>query len=186
MLGGDAVPLYTCDVQKTQGGEYWTNRYVIEAGTIFEAQAQADLIPGAEQLFHTTNVTLDRYRVRPLTPGGDQYIIVALGASGAYNGGALDTQLPLFNCVRADLPVNLGRPSRKYYRTGLTEGMVAGPQLENAYRTVVDNALEGLRNTMAGSWVDPDAQTILSVSVIPFVAMRQLRRGSRRRTEPII
>lgn len=180
------MPLYTVDVQKVQGTEYWTNRYVISSATLGAAAIDAEPIIAAEQAIHTWNVRLDRYRVRPLAAGGDNYIIVPLGADGTYNGGALASQLQLFNVVRADFAVAEGRPSRKYYRVGLTESMVAGPTLEETYRALVDAALETMRLDMGGAFVDVDGQAINGATVFPATGMRQLRRGSRRRLTPII
>lgn len=180
------MPLYTCDVQKRIADEFWTNRYVLQAADFGEAQVLADLIPGAEQKFHTTNVYFDRYRVRPLLPGGDIYKIVTLGPPGLYVGGAASTQLPLFNVVRVDLRVAIGRPSRKYYRTGLTEGMVEGPILNEAYRSVVETSLDELRVALGVGFVDNDAQAIVDNTVFAQIGMRQLRRGTRRRTTPVI
>jgi len=178
--------LFQVDIQKQQGTEYWTNRYIIDETDLTAAATKADLIPGFEQLFHTTNVTLESYRVRPLAPGGDMYIIVPLGANGLYAGGDLSSQLPLFNCVRVDLAVTFGRPSRKYYRSGLTEAMVVGSSLDATYRTVVIDAMDDMRAALAPSFVDVDNQAIVNSQVYVPVQMRQLRRGSRRRTEPII
>jgi len=180
------MTLFTVDVQKMQGTEYWTNRYVVNDVSLGEASLAGQIIAEHEQRIHTQNVRIDKFRVRPLAPGGDAYIIVPFGFDGAYDGGALNTQLPLFNCVRVDWQVAQGRPSRKYFRTGLTESMVVGATLEEAYRAFVDLSMEDMRSDLGGKYVDVDGQAINSATVLPAVAMRQLRRGSKRRLQPII
>lgn len=180
------MPLYTVDVQKKQGTEYWTNRWVVSSPSLGQASVLGGEIAGHELSIHTTNVLIDRYRTRPLVPGGDNYIIVPVGYNGGYEGGTLASQIPLFNVVRVDWAVAEGRPSRKYFRTGLTESMVDGSVLVEAYRVFVDGRMEDLRITLAGALVDVDGQAINDATVFPAVGMRQLRRGSRRRLTPII
>lgn len=180
------MPLYTVDIQKRQGTEYWTNRWVVSAPSLGQASVLGGEIAGYEQDIHTTNVILDRHRTRPLVAGGDNYIIVPIGFAGAYDGGALSSQIPLFNVVRVDWAVAEGRPSRKYFRTGLTETMVEGSNLVESYRAFVDARMEAMRTALAGALVDVDGQAINSATVFPAVGMRQLRRGSKRRLRPII
>lgn len=180
------MPLYTVDVQKVQGTEYWTNRYVVNAPSLGSASVTMEPLITLEVRIHTMNVRIDRARVRPLAAGGDTYIIIPYGFDGGYDGGPLSSQLPLFNVVRADLAVSEGRPSRKYYRTGLTESLVEGSTINEVYRAYVDGQIELARTTMGGAFVDVDGQGINSATVFPAMAMRQLRRGSRRRLQPII
>lgn len=180
------MPLYSVDIQKKQGTEYWTNRYILNDASLGAASVSMLEIAQCEVQIHTQNVVIDRGRVRPLAPGGDNFIIVPYGYDGGYDGGSLSSQLPLFNVVRVDLEVSEGRPSRKYYRVGLTDGMVNGSTINETYRAFVDTQVEQMRTDLAGKLVDVDGQGINGATVFATVAMRQLRRGSRRRLTPII
>ena len=180
------MPLFTIDIQKVQGTEYWTNRYVVNDTSLGTASVSAEVIANREIQFHSKNLRYDRIRIRPLAAGGDNYIILPFAFDGGYDGGDIGSQIPLFNVVRVDMAVSEGRPSRKYFRTGLTESMVIGSTVEEVYRQFVDTQMELMRTNLGGKLVDVDGQGINSMTVFPAVGMRQLRRGSRRRLQPII
>ena len=182
-IGGVLMPLFRAEIQKTQGGLYWVNRYIISEANIGTAHAAALNLVEHEQAIHSQEVTLDKIRTDDMVPGSDQFIVTVLGADGAYAMGT--GQLPLFNVVRVDVNVAVGRPSRKYYRVGLTETVVAGDELEATYRTAVVNAMTAMRAAVP-EWVDVDGQVFVGQSVMPKVAMHQLRRGTRRKTTPVI
>jgi hypothetical protein len=183
------MALYKVDVEKFKDGEYWTNRYILSSTTLENAVEGSDIIVEGERAFHRTGVAFTKVRVssavendlvyssRPLTNSG------LLEDSGPY--------LPLFNVIRADFPVEGGgRPSRKYYRMGICAGdVVVDYQVSSSLVILMESELTAMLAALGGNaspLVDPQTQEIDGVAVFDRIAMRQLRKGSRRRTEPIL
>jgi hypothetical protein len=177
------VARWHVDIQKKMGSEYWTNRYIVEATTKAAAVVIGQSIVDAELDVHTNYVTIDKYRVSDGLPNTDVYSIVTIGQTGVDVAGA--SYLPLFNCVRVDFNVADGRPSRKYLRLPLLEDDVLNGELTSGKITAISTNYASVLFNLAG-YVDVDGQTFTGFSVIPAVAMRQLRRGSKRRTEEVI
>lgn len=179
------MPLYNVDIEKVLTGEYWTNRYVVFGADLAAAITSANMIYEAERDITKSVVTFTKYRVSDQDPETDTYQIINLNTAGTVAPDG--NMLPLFNVVRVDFnTTGGGRPSRKYLRLplyttevgasgALASGILGGVQSEYA------DVLAALT-----AYVDVDNQAISSGSVWPFVSMRQLRRGTRRRTEPIL
>lgn len=180
-----AAPVAQIDIQKVMGNEYWTNRYLTDlaVGTA-EAEALATLIAEAEQDFLYNVVTIDKIRIATLTPGDDVFQVwnPALVGTRTFSAGTL---LPLFNVVRIDFGAGLGRPSRKYFRGALAEVDVDGNVLTNTFRTG-PAAAYATAIADAPNIVDPQGSELIGFSVSIPIGMRQLRRGSRRRSEPVL
>jgi len=117
--------------------------------------------------------------VSTLAQAGTVYPISANGSRTVSN------YLPLYCVARFDFAVASGRPSRKYMRMPIprewnTNGQFETttiPQMNAAYSTPL-LAVDGI--------CDNSGQPFLSGGVIATIGMRQLRRGSRKRTTPII
>jgi hypothetical protein len=177
------MPLYQLDIEKAFGSEFWTNRYILNAASLSAAVASIGGVINAERNITDQNVSFTRCRVADLDPNTDQYTIVPLNQVGARAN--LTNLLPLFNVLRVDFGVAEGRPSRKYLRGVLVEGDIDFTTISTSALTFFDTNYVDLLVPF-DSYVDVDGEPIISGSVYPQVAMRQLRRGSRRRTEPII
>lgn len=178
------MALWFMDSEKKFQQEYWSNRYVIEAASLATAVAFADAIRSIEHACTHTFVTLTKYRVSSDNVGDDVYQITNDNVAGAltYSGSVL----PLFNRVRCDFnTVGGGRPSRKYWCPALTENDVNGMVLEASFIEFMEDNYVAPLLSITG-YVDVDGQAFSSGSVFPDVAMRQLRRGSKRKLLPII
>jgi hypothetical protein len=173
---------FQIDIEKNWTTEYWTNVYHVAATDLDDAKDQAELIIAVEQDIHNTAFTITKYRVSPY-PGPSEGSIVAVNAPGEGPSGDM---LPLFNVIRVDFPAPVGRPSRKYYRNGLTEAEQANGELSDTARDGYQAVVDGLTTNPDIHLVDVDGQVLGVGNVFKAVGMRQLRRGSRRRTEPII
>jgi hypothetical protein len=178
------MPFWFMDAEKLYQNEYWSNRYVIEADNLDDASVTAAAIRLVEVNCTHSFATLTKYRVSSDNPFDDVYQIINDNRPGtwAWEGAVL----PLFNRVRIDFnTVGGGRPSRKYWAPPLTESDVNGNQLEAAtishFNTAYVAALLAIEH-----FVDVDGQQFSSGSVFPSVAMRQLRRGSKRKQTPVI
>lgn len=177
------MPRFQVDIEKSALGERWTNRYFVEAADLTAANAMGSALVTVEKSFHRAWVAFNTLRVRTAVQGDDLYTITPLTGTGAV-AGTTAASLPLFNVLRIDLGAAAGRPSRKYYRGVLqVEDQAAGALDPAAYL----NAVQGLETILeGGNLVDVDGQVLLTVAPHQRVGMRQLRRGSRRKTEPIL
>lgn len=179
------MPLFKVDIEKLLGQEYWTNRYIVNATDLQEGDDIGASIVAAEQEFHLTDVLFTKRRTSTLAPGGE-FTTTNINLPG--NRAGSGTFLPLFNTLRVDLSVFGSRPSRKYYRGVLTEGDISGDGVTTNFTpllTLLLNVIADEASTGEGV-VDVDGQLITSVGVYPRVQMRQLRRGRRRRTTPVL
>lgn len=176
------MALWQIDVEKVLGTEYWTNVYHVDATSQADAATQGLAIALYEQDLHNVDINLTKYRVSPF-PGPSEGTIYPLNLPGQGPDG---DRLPLFNVLRVDFAVTTGRPSRKYYRIGITEGEQVDGRLTDAAREGYEAVVLAFVNDPDIHYVDVDGQPIVQGTVYPLVGMRQLRRGTRRRTTPVI
>lgn len=183
------MPGYQVDIEKSMGGEFWTNRYFIDRGNVNNAALAAMEIVSGERSFHRVGVTFTKLRVRSKVVGDEEFVTIPLNQPGLL--ATSGPFLPLFNVVRVDVAVvGGGRPSRKYYRIGLCAGdLEPGVGKITTLAASINGLVEAMMEAVSsggGSILDPDNQVWDSAATFSDVAMRQLRRGSRRRTEPIL
>jgi hypothetical protein len=177
------MPVYQVDVEKLYEGEYWSNRYFVERETIAAASVAAEDIAQIERSFHNVNVLFTKVRTSTVALGDDAYIISPLAVNGQFASG--DALLPLFNVLRGDFPkFGGGRPYRKLYRGVLTEDVVIGNVISSGTLTTALNAAQSsFREVPLTTGL---GEELGNVTWFAPVAMRQLRRGSRRRLLPIL
>lgn len=110
--------------------------------------------------------------------------VIAIGGIGAI--GSTTVALPLFNVVRVDFRTSSGRPSRKYLRILLVPADVAGSGgiLPSTVGYVTTDYSEPM--ALDTRFVDVDGEAFTGFTTYNMIAMRQLRRGSKRRLQPII
>lgn len=182
-MGINLPPLFQCDIQKQFNGEYWTNRYMLSSASREQAEASALELVAAERLTHSNQILFDRVRVSDTLPNTSNYSIIPLTGVGGYSdsGG----MLPLFNVMRIDFRTAVGRPSRKYIRAGLSTLSMGGNFILNDAQKARGNSY--ITAVLAvEEYVDVDGEDIIAGVVLPTIAMRQLRRGSKRRTTPVV
>lgn len=178
------MPLFNLQIEKELNGEFWVNRYIVELDDLTQAVLIGNTITGFELAVHLDVVTFTKYRVSDIDPATDAFVIVPIGQQGQRAIGA-NQYLPLWNVFRVDFPAGVGRPSRKYVR---------GPVLESdSVNGVLEPATVAFMNANYGTplgdlpeFVDVDGTGLGTGITQANVAMRQLRRGSRRRTTPIL
>lgn len=176
--------LVSLDIQKTFRGLFFTNRYILNVTDLLAAETPADAIVVAERAITIPDVDFTSYRVSDNIAGTDLFWVKPINASG--ERVILTQALPLFDVLRVDFGVALGRPSRKYLRGVLAEG-----DQENYGELLTASLAEFQTNYVnpvlaVTEYVDVDGQPFISGAPFSRVGMRQLRRGSRRRTEPVI
>lgn len=180
------MPRFQVDIEKRLGTETWTNIYYVEAATSQDAVAPAGAIVVQEQSFHATGVEFTRLRVRSVAVGDEDYQIVPIAQQG--QRALLSAVLPLFNVLRCDFTaLGGGRPSRKFYRGCIgADDLGADGRLVEGVAAAANTALTALVTNLTGELVDVDGQALIGATVFRVVGMRQLRRGSRRRLEPVL
>jgi hypothetical protein len=173
--------LFVCDIEKLYQGEYWTNRYVLAVADVAAGIGVGQQIAAAERNITLANVLFTKLRVSDAIPGTDNYSIHNINQFGLRP--ADPTLLPLFNVLRVDFSTfGNGRPSRKYLRGVLAEGNIE-------FNTINYNSIEFYQNNYCvpllaiPGFVDVDNQAFSAASPYPFVGMRQLRRGSKRKKD---
>lgn len=172
------------DVQKSRGGVFWTNRYLLDLASPADVSYEmAGAIAGHESQFHATTVNFISTRVSDMVPDTDNFYIYPWDFTGALSDGG--SPMPGFITMRTDMGVGPGRPLRKYYRTYVGEDRVAGPVWEGAYVTLVKTTLEDLLVEVP-TICDPQGNQATYVVAKPPLQMRQLRRGTRKPLTPVI
>lgn len=174
------MPLFQVDIEKRLASEYWTNRWIVNAGDLSASLAYAGLLVTAERELHSDLVTFTRYRASSLTPGDGVYTVQPIGLNGMRN---VTQVLPLFNTLRMDFNAVTGRPSRKYFRACLGESEINGEVVDTSFFVGGAGSITNLFATVEDpdGVVDPQGQRLTATVIWPFVQMRQLRRSRRRR-----
>lgn len=177
------MPLFSVDSEKFYMGEFWTNRYVVQATDLGQASLIAAQITDIERTVHLTTVTHTKVRTSDMNPLTDVYNVQQLNSQGLREAGE---HLPLFNVFRVDFNVvGGGRPSRKYLRGPVLEADCQNGMVSALARSTIETNYAAPLAALVG-YVDVDGQEISGGQIYPFVGMRQLRRGAKRKLLPII
>jgi hypothetical protein len=178
------MALWQVDIEKLLEGEYWTNRYIVSALNLADAASLGDDIVELEKNIHRTNVQFTKVRTSDFDPGTDVYRVRAINEFGELAAVSGD-MLPLWNVCRVDFSTGSGRPSRKYLRLPCYEGDIVDGVFNSGFLATIGTSYAVPLLALTG-FVDVDNQVFTEATVNPRMAMRQLRRGSRRRAAPIL
>lgn len=181
------MPIYQIDIEKsyspTSGTTvYWTNVYHVNTADLASAITAGQSIVTLEKTIHSTATTFTKMRTRNTSTLAQAGTITPLTGTG---GRSSSGPLPLFNVFRIDFGVGSGRPSRKYIRGPLNGA-------DNTSGAVTSTTVTTIQNSyiapMLGLNVvtDPQGQPWVNGTVYPYVGMRQMRRGSKRKVTPVI
>ena len=176
------MPLFKVDIQKKLGEEYWTNTYTVNESTIQAARDVGLLIVNQERNFHLNVVVFDRLRVSTPVEGDNEFIIVPLSELGrrdTFEGEVL----PLFNTLAVLYGTGVGRVGRRYYRGCLNETDVFDGRV---VLTLISDVGLYTQNILSFGVAKANGTPYTTATPVREVAMRQLRRGSKRRLRPII
>lgn len=168
-------------IEKMYQGEYWTNVYFL-AGSIGDSASAAADILAAERAITLDSVLFTKMRLDDNTEDTEVYASTPINLFGL-NANVGAQVLPLFNVLRVDFAAGTGRPSRKYLRGVLSENNINFNTIDavtvSTFQTLYADVVASLPN-----FVDVDGDNITAGVVHPFVGMRQLRRGSKKKTTP--
>lgn len=177
------MPIYNIDIEKQYLGDYFSNRYQVNTADILSARALADEFVQAERSVSLVTVLFTKVRTSDTDPDTDSYFTDPINQFGAIAG--IDDALPSFCRVRVDFGTqNGGRPCRKYLLPPVPEVSQVNGTLTGTYAGTIQSTYVAAILAI-GEYCDPDGSPIVSGSVFPRVAMRQLRRASKR-TTPVL
>lgn len=165
-----------------QAGEYWVNTYnILAAWDSPAAFVAANAVVAAEQSLHLTNVIITKFRISDdiLQTNNFRTTVVNQAGTRQIQGDLM----PLFVTARLDLSTGSGYPNRKYYRGVLLESETSFTTFTNAFIVtfgVFGGALLGIPELCTLNNV-PFTQSRPALSP----AMRQLRKGSKKRPIPL-
>lgn len=170
------------EIEKVLNGEYWVNRYFCSEA-IGAADNTANAILNAERQIHFAPVTFTKMSLRTVTEGDEVYATAPINLPGLADlmGGQI---MPLFVVARVDFQAQVGRPSRKYLRGVLDEAQVTTFDIGAPRVASINGNYASVVAALAG-FCDIDGDDIIAGSVSPKVGMRQLRRGSKKKSVPL-
>jgi hypothetical protein len=182
------MPTYQVDIEKSAlnpagNTVYWTNVYHVTAADQATAVTRGTSIVNIEKAVHAANTAFTKMRVQNVIPDGMSGSIIPL--SGAGSRTTPSDFLAMFNTARVDFAKATGRPNRKYLRLFIGELETTSGVLTAAFiTTLTSNYLSPI--LALGYVCDAAGRVITSGAIALQVQMRQLRRGSKRRTTPVI
>lgn len=163
--------------------EYWTNVYWALVNTLSDASVVADSIVTAERPLYVPSTTITKARLDDGMPDTEVFQTNIYNQAGTRDTTGLGDLVPLFVVDRVDFGTVGGRPSRKYLRGGLCEADVgAAGALSTARLTLLANY--GLAIVGGTGICDVDGQDLTVAAPWRQAAMRQLRRGSKKKVTP--
>ena len=180
------MALFRGIIEKRLGAEYWTNTYTLKADTLTDANTALSTVLDFELAIHSSRVEFVKRRVSTLAALDYVYITTPIVANG--DVGVTGYTLPLWNCFMLFMSDNVKRPDRKYYRPGLTNNnMDLDFSWSTDYLAVVSTAIENYLVDLIASdgIVSSSGASFAEVTRQRLIAMRQLKRGSKR-TTPVI
>lgn len=186
------MAIFQIDIEKkalagVSTGEFWTNRYLVQAATLSDAVLYAPNLYNMERDIHTGATGFTKCNVRDVDPSTDIYSTIPLNFTGTYGGGIPEDLLPAMLVMRVDLGVATGRPSRKYYHLMLGEGSQSNGGWNAAVLADVGGNWTSLLAAAGTALLcDPQGAEIVSAAPKLEVTVHQFRRGSKRKLQPIL
>jgi hypothetical protein len=177
------MPIWRGTIEKSFQNEFWVNVYHIDALDRAAATSICTQIMNIERVMHFDNIAFTKLRVDDMTPNTQNYQTTPVNLMGQNGTPTPSVMAPLFCTIRVDFAVDGQRPSRKYYRGCLAEANMNVLTLEGAQVAAFNTNIANPLAALAG-FVDESGNAIISGSTYPNVQMRQLRRGSKKKSTP--
>lgn len=181
------LAIYQIDIEKEFRGEFWTNVYHVQATLQGDALAALQDVVAVERELHYVNINFTKGRCSQPTSLTAVGVLIPLGGTGAV--GQSSGLLPLFNTVNVVFTSENERANRKYYRGALVEDDITFTDIRPVWVANVTASLQSLLSGPAHPnwvWVTKKGGSVNFVQASNQVGMRQLRRGSRRRRQPVL
>lgn len=176
----DVLTGYQVDIEKFMGTEFWTNRYIVRADSLQLATDLGQQIVGIERAVHDARVSFTKLSVRTRIQGDGRYTTTTLNLTGNVSNPGVELA-PLFVVARVDFNAEEGRPSRKYLRGVINEVNLQGMRIASDAVAFINQNYASPLASLA-DFVDVDMQELVSGSCSQNTGMRQLRRGSKKKS----
>lgn len=177
------MPVYKLDIQFVYETEYWTNKLYVQAGSDGDAAQAANEIVGVLKTGIQNSVTIDKVRITPAPFSRDTFIDIPFQTPGT---GGTSAPAPLFNVVRWVFSPARGRGISHYFRGGVTPANIGPDQKFTTDAQTFNNNLVKALFDLPSVICNKSGQPYFSANAAVRVGMRQLRRGSKRKTKPVI
>lgn len=177
------MPRYQVDLQYLMQNEYWTNKFYITVSSLSGAELAVDSMVVALRPALSALVTIDKARITPLPFVKNTFTDYVIGLPGTR---MVTPPGPLFTVVRWDTAADTGRTSHHYIRGGILPTDFGSNGNFTADAQGFNNGIIGTFNDGTFVWTDIHGTPLTKVRASPKVGMRQMRRGSRRRQQPVI
>jgi hypothetical protein len=162
--------------------EFWTNVYWLTGTTVNDFGPEVTAVVNAEKALYPEWVKITKVRIDDATPDTDVSKAYVQNISGTRALVAGNQWAPLFVVARVDIETATGRPSRKYLRGVLFEADFDTASLTGGITALLQSYGNAL--VASAALVDVDGQDFTAAAPYPAPAMRQLRRGSKRKVTP--
>ena len=177
------MPVYKVDIQFKLNTEYWTNVFYASHPSVFAAKLWVDNLVEAMQDSVQNSVIIDKARITPAPFVANTFTDYPIGVNGT---GGSTPPAPLFNVVRFVFGKAVGRGVSHYWRGGVTPSNIgADGNFSGAAQAFNTSKAEAI-GALSPPPCDRQGNVYTTFSAAPTVGMRQLRRGSKRRTTPVI
>lgn len=164
------------------GNLYWSNVYYSNAADPVAAVPDAGAAVAAERPLYPSWITITKARIDDNVPMSDVSHTLIYNLGGLRAGQSGDP-MPAWVVARVDFQVGLsGRPSRKYLRFVLHEGDTSATELNPAMLAMLQTYANAIID--APGIVDVDGQIFNGGAPFRGPAMRQVRRGSKKKVIP--
>lgn len=170
---------FQCEIEKFFNGEYWVNRYFLEAADLAAAATITNSIIAAERAVTLTPVQFTKATTRTTVQGDYNFITTIINGTG--QRAASTDMVALYMTVRVDFQAAAGRPSRKYLRGVLQESDVSWNEITTALQSTVNTSYANVLAGLTG-YVDGQGTELIAGGAQLKHSNRQLRRGSKKRT----
>ena len=176
------MPVLQLDIEQKYSADYISNRYWILATDIPDGLSKGLVIANLHRTLFTSGFVVSGIRVSTPLEGDNLFGTMPLNLPGTRSTSG--SPMPPWNRFRVDFQHGFKRPLRKFLIAPQT-GDISGDSFQSATIAYVNEnycvPIVGLEYV-----VDRSGALVESASLNPVVGMRQLRRGSKRKTTPII
>lgn len=176
------MAIYRLTVEKYMASiqEYWSNVYHVASDSGLTAGAVGGQIVAAEIQMYPSSVLITKVSVDEVGRDDVYDQPQVFNVTGTRILGS--ELMPLFVCGRVDLTYQNSRPGRKYLRAVLEERDTSitsiGGDSRGSLQTYLDRLLQ------IDGLCDADGNPLTGGAVFTAPAMRQLRRGSKKKRTP--
>jgi hypothetical protein len=174
--------VFQVDIQTDYYGEFISNRYFVDEPGLAEAAAIGVAIANLHAKLLPPSVKIDAIRASTPAPADNQFFTSPVNIPGTR--AATSQTMPEFCRYRVDFQIGYRRPLRKFLLVPFEEDSEGSSFTGGAVARVINDYINPL--IALASVCSAEGLPVINGSLNARIGMRQLRRGSKRRLQPII